>query len=126
VAAVAAVTLFVAVRAWRRDRALLAATERALTRRATELATLHAVGREILATLDAERVFAIVERECRKVFDVDTFYLGVVDRDTRQLRPPGIPSPCRSSASAVRRASRIGRAWHSPHRCSSRTPWSAW
>ncbi|HVQ35200.1 MAG TPA: GGDEF domain-containing protein [Candidatus Bathyarchaeia archaeon] len=85
------VVLVVVLRAWRRDRLALAAVEDALTRRATALATLHAVGREILATLDAERVFAIVERECRKVFDVDTFYVGVVDRDTRRLHPPGDP-----------------------------------
>jgi diguanylate cyclase (GGDEF)-like protein len=88
-AIVAAAALLIVLRAWRRDREALAVSRDALTRRGTELATLHAVGREILATVDAAKVFAIVERECRKVFPLDTFYLGVVDRDTRQLRPPG-------------------------------------
>jgi len=89
--AVTAGILAYVVRAWRAERARGRVASEALTRRATELATLHAIGREILATLDADKVFAIVERECRKVFEVETFYLGVLDRDTRQLRPPAEP-----------------------------------
>jgi diguanylate cyclase (GGDEF)-like protein len=58
----------------------------ALGARVTELATLNAIGREILATLDPERVFAIVDRECRKIFDVDFFFIGVFDRETNQIR----------------------------------------
>ena len=64
----------------------LRATHDALASRVTELATLHAIGREILSTLDPERIFAIVERECRKIFDVDFFFIGVLDPETRQLR----------------------------------------
>jgi diguanylate cyclase (GGDEF)-like protein len=92
-AGAAVVVLLVAVRhllrSWWRDRAALRRAEGALTARTTEIATLHAIGREILATLDTERVFAIVERECRKVFDVDRFLIGVLDRDTGQTRPWG-------------------------------------
>jgi diguanylate cyclase (GGDEF)-like protein len=58
----------------------------ALAARVTELATLHAIGGEILSTLDPERVFSIVDRECRKIFDVDFFFIGVLDRDTSQIR----------------------------------------
>jgi len=61
-------------------------TNDALASRVSELATVHAIGREILATLDPERIFAIVERECRKIFDVDFFFIGIVDRDTNELR----------------------------------------
>jgi diguanylate cyclase (GGDEF)-like protein len=90
-AGAATVALLVAVhrllRAFRRDRTALRRTEEALTARTTEIATLHAIGREILATLDTERVFAIVERECRKIFEVDRFFVGVLDRETGQLRP---------------------------------------
>jgi diguanylate cyclase (GGDEF)-like protein len=57
----------------------------ALAARISELATLHAIGRELLATIDPERIVAIVERECRKVFEVDSFLLGIVDRDTNEL-----------------------------------------
>ena len=64
----------------------LRATNDALASRVTELATLHAIGREILSTLDPERIFAIVERECRKIFDADFFFIGVLDPETRQLR----------------------------------------
>lgn len=59
---------------------------RALAARVTELATLHAIGREILSSLDPDRVCRIIERECRKIFDVDFFFLALVDRDTNELR----------------------------------------
>jgi len=61
-------------------------TNDALASRVSELATLHAIGREVLATLDPERILAIVERECRKIFDVDFFFIGVLDRDTNEIR----------------------------------------
>jgi diguanylate cyclase (GGDEF)-like protein len=64
----------------------LRSTNDALASRVSELATLHAIGREILSTVDPERVFEIVERECRKVFDVDFFFIGVLDRDTDEIR----------------------------------------
>jgi len=61
-------------------------TNDALASRVSELATLHAIGREILSTLDPERIFAIVERECGKIFDVDFFFIGVLDRETNEIR----------------------------------------
>lgn len=70
------------------DRAFreLHAANQALAARVTELATLHAIGREILSSLDPDRVCRIIERECRKIFDVDFFFLALVDRDTHELR----------------------------------------
>ena len=89
-AGTAGVALLVAVqrllRSRWRDRAALRRTQDALTARTTEIATLHAIGREILATVDGDRVLALVERECRKIFEVDHFVIGVLDRDTGQLR----------------------------------------
>lgn len=64
----------------------LTATNDALASRVSELATLHAIGREILATLDPERIFAIVERECRKILSVDFFFIGTLDRETNEIR----------------------------------------
>jgi GGDEF domain-containing protein len=54
-------------------------TRQALCRRAMELDTLHAVGREIVSTLLPRRIFAILERECRKIFDVDVCLIALVD-----------------------------------------------
>jgi diguanylate cyclase (GGDEF)-like protein len=88
-AAILAVLLVLSVRRQRRLGTALRVAEGALERRTTELATLHALGREILATLDPAKIAPIVERECRKVLEVDRFFLGVVDRDTRELTPPG-------------------------------------
>jgi diguanylate cyclase (GGDEF)-like protein len=75
-----------AMRAATRARAELSATREALGARTSELATIQAIGREILATVDPERIFAIIERECRKIFDVDFFFIGVLDRDTDEIR----------------------------------------
>jgi diguanylate cyclase (GGDEF)-like protein len=61
-------------------------TSDALASRVLELATVHAIGREVLATLDPERIFAIIERECRKLFDVDFVVIGIVDRETNDIR----------------------------------------
>jgi len=68
-----------------RARADLVETHDALSARVTELATLHAIGREILSSLDPERVFVIVDRECRKILDLDSLIIAIADRETRQL-----------------------------------------
>jgi diguanylate cyclase (GGDEF)-like protein len=57
-----------------------------LASRVTELDTLHAIGREIVSSLEPARVFSIIERECRKIFSVDTCLLALVDRDTSSLK----------------------------------------
>jgi diguanylate cyclase (GGDEF)-like protein len=62
------------------------ATNDALACRVSELAIVHAIGREILATLDPQRIVEIVERECRKIFEFDDFFIGIVDRDTSEIR----------------------------------------
>jgi diguanylate cyclase (GGDEF)-like protein len=62
------------------------ATNDALASRVSELATVHAIGREILATLEPQRIFEIVERECRKIFEVDFFFIGILDRETNEIR----------------------------------------
>lgn len=57
-----------------------------LSNRRTELATLHSISREIVSSTDLARVFATLERECRKIFDVDFFFVATVDQKTRQIR----------------------------------------
>ncbi len=71
------------------DRALaeLRDSRRALSSRLAELDTLHSLGREILASLEPDRVFAILERECRRIFPLDSFCVALVDRDSGELRP---------------------------------------
>jgi len=69
-----------------RARTHLQETHDALSARVTELATLHAIGREILSSLDPERVFVIVDRECRKILELDSLIIALADRDTRQLQ----------------------------------------
>jgi diguanylate cyclase (GGDEF)-like protein len=70
------------------DRALadLKVTNDVLAARLTELATLHAIGREMLSSLDPARVFSVVERECPKVLDLDGLAVTLVDPDTAELR----------------------------------------
>ena len=68
-----------------RTRTELQSAEQALSRRVTELAALHSISREILRSMDVSRVFATLERECRKVFDVDFFFVAAVDPGTRKL-----------------------------------------
>ena len=53
-----------------------------LSRRNTELATLHAIGRELVSSFRPERVFATVERECRKIFEFDCSLIALLDRGT--------------------------------------------
>src|SRR5262249_19750188 len=66
--------------------AALAATRRRLEARRVELATLHAFGREILSTRDPAKVFAVVDRECRKVLAVDVVFLALLDPETHRIR----------------------------------------
>ncbi len=58
----------------------------ALSSRLAELATIHDIGREILSSIQPERVFVVLERECRKIFPVDACFVALVDRDIKQLR----------------------------------------
>lgn len=66
-------------------RAEAASNHAAYALRQSELLTLHAIGREVLATVDSDRIFGIIERECRKIFDVAFFFVGVLDRDTNEI-----------------------------------------
>ena len=75
-----------ALHARARERARAEADRAALRARSAELTTLHAIGREVLATVDTERIFAIIERECRKIFEVAFFFIGVLDKDTNEIR----------------------------------------
>ncbi len=54
-------------------------TNDALAARVTELATLHAVGREIVSSLDLKRVFEIVDRECRKILEIETLSIALIE-----------------------------------------------
>ena len=78
--------LQVGFRELHRARTHLAETHDSLSARVTELATLHAIGREILSSLDPERVFVIVDRECRKILELDSLIIAIADRDTRQIK----------------------------------------
>ncbi len=71
------------------DRALsdLRLTNDVLAARLSELATLHAIGKEMLSSLDPERVFAVIERECGKILDVDRLVVTLLDPDTSEARP---------------------------------------
>jgi diguanylate cyclase (GGDEF)-like protein len=86
--ALAAVVLFGEIAMKALDRALsdLRVTNDVLAARLTELATLHAIGREMLSSLDPTRVFSVVERECRKIFEVDTLAVALSDPDTGEIR----------------------------------------
>jgi len=52
----------------------------ALSARASELETLQAIGREIVSSSRPDRVFAILERECRKIFDFDCILVALAER----------------------------------------------
>lgn len=69
-----------------RTRSDVQATNDALAARVAELATLHAIGREIVSTLDLSRVYSIVDRDCRKILDVERFLITLVDPDSAELR----------------------------------------
>jgi len=57
----------------------------ALASRMSELETLHSIGREVLSSTEPARVFAVIERECRKIIDVDFFYVALADPDSSRL-----------------------------------------
>ncbi|HKQ62966.1 MAG TPA: sensor domain-containing diguanylate cyclase [Candidatus Polarisedimenticolaceae bacterium] len=67
-----------------RAEAAHAGSARALSARLCELETLHALSREILASPDPARLWRLLERECRKVFEVDRCEVALVDP------PPGL------------------------------------
>jgi len=75
-----------ALAALARVRFSLITAHQTLASRVSELATLHSIGRDIVTTLDPQRVFSIVERECRKLFDIDLFFVGVLEPDTNEMR----------------------------------------
>ena len=50
-----------------------------LAARVNELDTLHSIGREIVASLDLQKVYIIVERECRKILDISLFSISLTD-----------------------------------------------
>lgn len=56
--------------------------QRSLEARVSELATLHSVGKEIVSAHDLARVATLLDRECRKILDVERFSIVVVDPDT--------------------------------------------
>jgi diguanylate cyclase (GGDEF)-like protein len=118
VAAVLAGIALTAVRKLARQRRVLAETNEALAARVSELATLEAAAREILATTDPGKIRAIVERECRKVLDVDAFFVGEVEPGTGELRIAGPASGLAGLASWAareRRAVRIDDAADGKH-----------
>lgn len=53
--------------------------------RVAELATLNAIGREITSSLDPARLFKIIRRECRKIFQPDFFMIARVDQDSHEV-----------------------------------------
>jgi diguanylate cyclase (GGDEF)-like protein len=85
--ALCALVLLAAVGLRNLDRAVrgLDQTQDELTARVTELGTLHAIGKEILSSPDQDRILRIVDRECRKIFDIDLFFIALSDRDTQQF-----------------------------------------
>ena len=87
-AAIAAVTLAGATALRQLDAAMgdLRKTNAALASRVTELATLHAIGREIASSLEPKRVFTILERECRKIFMLDYCLIALAEVEGAQLR----------------------------------------
>lgn len=62
----------------------LARTDRALREskvllasRLSELDTLHSIGREVLSSVEPKRVFSTIERECRKILEVDYCFIAL-------------------------------------------------
>jgi len=56
-----------------------------LEERVIELAMLNAIGREISSSLDPQRVFDTIRRECRKVFRPDFFWIARFEPETREI-----------------------------------------
>ena len=61
-------------------------TNLSLSSRITELGTLHAIGREILSSLEPSRVFFVIDKECRKIFDVDHLLIALADPESSEFR----------------------------------------
>lgn len=86
-----------------------------LDARIGELATLHAIGREVPSTLDPLRVCATVERECRKILDVGDLAIAMLDRGSRRME---LVHPA-DRESRARPAARIGErlaGWVASHK----------
>ncbi len=64
----------------------LNSSRRALASRMKELRTLHAVGRAILESPEPARVCAVIDAECRKIFEVERCIVALADPRTGQLR----------------------------------------
>jgi diguanylate cyclase (GGDEF)-like protein len=60
--------------------------DRALANRSAELAVLQSLAREILTSVDLDRLYRVIERECRKIFRCDFFVLATVSRETGEIR----------------------------------------
>jgi diguanylate cyclase (GGDEF)-like protein len=88
-AAITVLTLLALASSIRFDRTLVELRESnsALSSRLVELATLNDIGRQIVSSMERERVFSILERECRRIFLVDACFVALVDRDTLLLHP---------------------------------------
>ncbi len=65
-----------------RARSELRRKDTELTNRIAELQTLHAISREILSSIEYDQVFNILDRECRKIFDVDYCVIALVEEGT--------------------------------------------
>jgi diguanylate cyclase (GGDEF)-like protein len=68
------------------ERGRLERTHESLNSRVAELAVLHDVGRDILASLDPERVYRLIDRESRKFLDVHACSVALADVDSNRLR----------------------------------------
>lgn len=89
--AAGAVTLFVLSGAevaerLRRLRHELDGNRASLDSRIRELEALRAIGGEILTTLDVETLYRLLDRECRKMFDVDAASVALADSERSCLR----------------------------------------
>lgn len=72
--------------------------EEALATRVAEIAALQSLAREVLGTVDPDRIYRLVERECRKLFRSEFFFLATVDPDCGDLDvlySTGGPGPAR-------------------------------
>ena len=78
--------VFVGLRRTAGLRRALARSRGDLTLRETELATLHALSLEVVTSLRPERVFATLERCCRKVFEFDCCFVALADPATGEFR----------------------------------------
>jgi diguanylate cyclase (GGDEF)-like protein len=63
----------------------LQSANNSLAARVSELATLHSIGREIVSSLDLQKVFLLVERECRKIIDISRFSISLTNPATAHL-----------------------------------------